>query len=234
MIHDVLSHLDAASSSEPEMVDGRLTLIATKRLEAYEVVNGSDDEVFHFDLYEWYIQQGWTDRILAIDSPHVITFLQRLAGTNIEHADLLCRFYTNRSRFFDAAEVQAELANSDFPISIKDRIRLLSLAKANANVSTTGVSRQQQQLLNHSVTELLEIAHIQDDLLERLRADDRIDPERALEIEEALKGKIQGLSEVGFNCSLLANDNYSHVAALQRLCRPSRLLRPLPAHLPCC
>ncbi|QGI84100.1 hypothetical protein CEK25_010829 [Fusarium fujikuroi] len=196
MIHDVLSHLDAASSSEPEMVDGRLTLIATKRLEAYEVVNGSDDEVFHFDLYEWYIQQGWTDRILAIDSPHVITFLQRLAGTNIEHADLLCRFYTNRSRFFDAAEVQAELANSDFPISIKDRIRLLSLAKANANVSTTGVSRQQQQLLNHSVTELLEIAHIQDDLLERLRADDRIDPERGLEIEEALKGKIQGLSEL--------------------------------------
>ncbi|KAM5345253.1 hypothetical protein ACJ41O_011115 [Fusarium nematophilum] len=196
MIHDALRHLDAASSSEPEMIDGRLTLIATKRLEAYEVVNGSDDEVFHFDLYEWYIQQGWTDRILAIDSPHVITFLQRLAGTNVEHADLLCRFYTNRSRFFDAAEVQAELANSDFAIGIKDRIRLLSLAKANANVATTGVSRQQQQMLNHSVTELLEIAHIQDDLLERLRADDRIDPERKLEIQDALKGKIQGLSEL--------------------------------------
>ena len=73
---------------------------------------------------------------------------------------------------------------------------MLSLAKANANVSTTGISRQQQQMLNHSVTELLEIAHIQDDLLERLRADDRIDPERAIEIEDALKGKIQGLSEV--------------------------------------
>ncbi|KAH6890629.1 Non-repetitive/WGA-negative nucleoporin C-terminal-domain-containing protein [Thelonectria olida] len=196
MIHDALRHLDAASSSEPEMVDGRLTLIATKRLEAYDVVNGSDDEVFHFDLYEWYIQQGWTDRILAIDSPHVITFLQRLAGTNVEHADLLCRFYTNRSRFFDAAEVQAQLAESDFPISIKDRIRLLSLAKANANVSTTGVSRQDQQQLNHSVTELLEIAHIQDDLLERLTEDSRIDPDRKVEIQEALEGKIQGLSEL--------------------------------------
>lgn len=31
-------HLDAASSREPEMADGRLALIATKRLEAYEVV----------------------------------------------------------------------------------------------------------------------------------------------------------------------------------------------------
>jgi nuclear pore complex protein Nup155 len=215
MIHDVLSHLDAASSSEPEMVDGRLTLIATKRLEAYKVVNESDDEVFHFDLYEWYIQQGWTDRILAIESNHVVTFLQRLAGTNIEHADLLCRFYTNRSRFFDAAEVQAELANSDFPISIKDRIRLLSLAKANANVSTTGISRQQQQMLNHSVTELLEIAHIQDDLLERLRADDRIDPERAIEIEDALKGKIQGLSEVSCGIFQITYNVCLHILAFQ-------------------
>ncbi|KAF7560927.1 hypothetical protein G7046_g3212 [Stylonectria norvegica] len=196
MIHDVLRNLDAASSIEPETVDGRLTLIATKRREAYEVVNNSDDEVFHFDLYEWYIQQGWTDRILAIDSPHVITFLQRLAGQNVEHADLLCRFYTNRSRFFDAARVQAELANADFPIGLKDRIRLLSLAKANANVVTDDVSRQQQQFLNHGVTELLEIAHIQDDLLERLMADERLPAERKAEIEAALKDKILSLTDL--------------------------------------
>lgn len=196
LIHDVLRDLDMASSKEPELIDGKLTVIATKKLEAYDVVNGSDDEVFHFDLYEWYIQQGWTDRILAIDSPHVITFLQRLAATNVEHADLLCRFYTNRSRFFDAAEVQAELANSDFALGIKDRIRLLSLAKANANVATVGVSRQQQQMLNHAVTDLLEIANIQDDLLGRLKVDERIDPDRKREIEQALDGKVLDLSEV--------------------------------------
>ncbi|PTB41657.1 uncharacterized protein TrAFT101_009736 [Trichoderma asperellum] len=196
LIHEVLRHLDAASSMEPLTVDGRPTLIATKRNEAYEVVNGSDDEVFHFDLYEWYIEQGWTERILGIDSPHVITFLQRLAGTNVEHADLLCRFYTNRSRFFDAAEVQAELASSDFPLNIKDRLRLLSLAKANANVATVGISRQQQQRLNHEVTDLLEVANIQDDLLGRLLADDRIDAERKVEIEKALDGRIISLSDL--------------------------------------
>ncbi|GAO18956.1 hypothetical protein UVI_02059370 [Ustilaginoidea virens] len=196
LIHDVLRHLDAESSTEPEMIDGKLTLIATKRLEAYNVVNGSDDEVFHFGLYEWYIEQGWTDRILAIDSPHVITFLQRLAGTDVKHADLLCRFYTNRSRFFDAAEVQAQLAESDFPIGIKDRIRLLSLAKANANVTTVGISRQQQQQLNHQVTDMLDIANIQDDLLDRLKMDDRIDLERKADIEQALDGKVQTLSDL--------------------------------------
>jgi nuclear pore complex protein Nup155 len=196
LIHDVLRHLDAASSAEPEMIDGKLTLMGTKRLEAYEVVNGSDDEVFHFDLYEWYVQQGWTDRILAIDSPHVITFLERLAATHYEHADLLCRFYTNRARFFEAAEVQFSLANADFPIGIKDRITLLSRAKANANVTTAGIGRQQQGVLNHAVTELLEVAHIQDDLLERLKADERIDSSRRVEIEETLNGKIQDLTDV--------------------------------------
>lgn len=203
MIHEVLRHLDEASSRQPEIMDGKPTLIATKRAEAYEVVNGSDDEVFHFGLYEWYIQQGWTDRILAIESPHVITFLQRLAETDVAHADLLCRFYTIRSRFFDAAEVQAGLAQSEFSIRIKDRIKLLSLAKANANVATVGISRQQQQMLNHAVTDLLDIANIQDDLLGRLLMDDRIEDDRKVEIEAALDGPILDLSDVSFTAKCL-------------------------------
>lgn len=205
MIHDVLRHLDQASSKEPELVDGKPTLMATKRMEAYEVVNGSDDEVFHFDLYEWYIEQGWTDRILAIDSPHVVTFLERLARTDVMHADLLCRFYTNRSRFFDAAQVQAGLAQSEFAISIKDRIKLLSLAKANASVTTVGVSRQEQQMLNHEATDLLDIANIQDDLLGRLCADERLDTDRKEEIEAALDGRILDLSEVSL-CQSIKNE----------------------------
>lgn len=202
LIHEVLSRLDAVSSAEPEMIDGRPTLSATKRMEAYDVVNNSDDELFHFDLYEWYIEQNWTDRILAIDSPHVITFLQRLAGKDVRHADLLCRFYTHRGRFFEAAKVQADLAKSDFALGIKDRITLLSRAKGNASVSTTGVSRQQQQLLNHEVTELLEIAHIQDDLLERLMADSRLPPDRRDDVQKVLDGPIQDLTEVSLAISL--------------------------------
>jgi nuclear pore complex protein Nup155 len=198
LIHQVLQQLDQVSNSEPEMLDGRPTLAATKRIEAYNVVNDSDDEVFHVDLYEWYFAQGWTDRILSTESPHVVTYLQRLALTDAHHAELLCRFYTHRSRFFDAAHVQAVLARSDFAISIKDRITLLSRAKGNASVATTGVSRQDQQELSNDVTELLEVAHIQDDLLERLRADARIPSERKLQIEHDLDGRILDLSNVSF------------------------------------
>jgi nuclear pore complex protein Nup155 len=196
LVHDVLRKLDQVTTAEPELIDGRPTLAATKRVEAYNVVNDSDDEVFHVDLYEWYIEQGWTDRILAVESPHAITFLQRLASQDARHAELLCRFYTHRSRFFEAARVQADLARSSFAIGIKDRITLLSRAKGNASVSTSGVSRQDQQLLNHEVAELLEVAHIQDDLLERLRADVRIPAERKVEVEHDLDGQILDLSDV--------------------------------------
>ena len=78
---------------------------------------------------------------------------------------------------------------------VKDRIKLLSLAKANANVATVGVSRQQQQQVNHEVTDLLDVANIQDDLLQRLKADDRIDPERKAEIELALTRVTSASSE---------------------------------------
>ncbi len=210
LIHHVLQDLDAASTREPDMLDGKPTLIGTKRAEAYDVVNNSSDEVFHFDLYDWYIQQGWTERLLAIESPHATTFLRRLASQNVGHADLLCRFYTMRGKYFDAAKVQSDLAKSDFPISIKDRLTLLSKAKTNASVMTAGISRQEQQLLNHEVTELLEVAHIQDDLLERLIADSRIPAERKPEIQSALDAQIQGLSEL-FN-------NYADQAGYYDLC----------------
>ncbi|ORY58196.1 Non-repetitive/WGA-negative nucleoporin C-terminal-domain-containing protein [Pseudomassariella vexata] len=196
LIQNVLHNLDAACAHEPDTIDGKRTLIAIKRDEAYAVVNESTDEVFHSDLYDWYVQQGLTDRLLSIESPHVIRFLETLAATDVGHADLLCRYYTLRGRFYDAARVQAELARSAFPISIKDRIQLLSRAKTNASVITTGIARQDLQMLNHEVTELLEVAHIQDDLFERLKVDPRIPPERIPEIESTLDGEIQSLSDL--------------------------------------
>lgn len=196
-IHEILTHLDNVSAREPEIVDGRPTLFATKRREAYDVVNSANDEVFHYDLYEWYIARGFTERLLSVDSPHVVTFLRKLAAVHREHAELLCRYYSMRRNFYAAAEVQADLACSqDFEISLEDRIRLLGQAKANASVATSGVSPQLQQVLNHGVATMLEIAHIQDDLLRRLQVDPRIPDDRKQEAMEFLNGPILDLTTV--------------------------------------
>jgi nuclear pore complex protein Nup155 len=201
LIFAVLQAVDSYAERGPETIDGRLTISAQKRNEAYDVVNESQDEVFQFDLYDWYLEQGWTNRLLRVQSPYVVTYLERLASTKVDHADLLWRFYANAERYFDAAGVQLNLAKSDFPLSLEKRIEYLSRAKANAATNGGSVGRQARQVLLHEVSELLEVANIQDDLLQRLKGDPRVDAAKKPQIIEELDGQIVGLTEV---CGTLA------------------------------
>ncbi|OBT97132.1 hypothetical protein VE01_04801 [Pseudogymnoascus verrucosus] len=197
LIHLVLEDLDRVSGQQPEFnADGMYTVVAMKRQEAYAIVNESTDEVFHYDLYDWYLTQGWTDRLLAIDSPFVISYLQKQSLTSIDRADLLWRFYASGKRYHDAASVQVGLAKSEFPLDLKTRIEYLSRAKANGSTTTIGIARSAQQVLLREVTELLEIANIQDEILQRLRNHPRLDQSRREEIVRELDGPVHSLSEL--------------------------------------
>ena len=195
LIHNILQIVDDVTSRQPEMIDGRPTLAATKRNEAYGVVNDSDDELFHFDLYDWYLQQGWSDRLLSVQSPFIVPFLTQVARIDVDRADLLWKFYVHNEEFFNAAIVQLDLAKSFFEIPLARRIEYLSRAKANAQTQSGGAGRQQRQVLLYEVTELLEVANIQDEILTRFRADERIPLERQQTEMRKLNGQIQPLNE---------------------------------------
>lgn len=196
LVHDVLQTVDQISSQQPEMIDGRMTVAARRRNEAYAVVNESDDEVFQNDLYDWFLSQGWVDRLLSVQSTYVVKYLERLSSQSVAGADLLWKFYANNERYYEAAAVQLLLAKSDFALPLKQRIEYLSRAKANASTHTLGTGRQARQVLLHEVVELLEVANIQDEVLQRIRNDARLDAERKPEVVEQLDGKIMGLTEV--------------------------------------
>lgn len=196
LVHEILIHVDEISRRQPEMMDGRYTVTAIKRNEAYNIVNTSDDELFQYDLFDWYLSQGWDDRILNVESDFVVAYLQKLSATEIVHADLLWRFYAHKERFYDAATVQLQLAKSDFPLALKQRIEYLSRAKANASTHTSGVGRQARQILLHEVSELLEVANIQDDILQKLKGDERLPAARRPEVVKELDGPVIGLTEV--------------------------------------
>jgi nuclear pore complex protein Nup155 len=204
LIQTTLTMVDDTTSRQPEFLDGRPTLAATRRNEAYTVVNESDDEVFQFDLYDWYLTQGWTDKLLSIDSPFVITFLSREAKTNVDRADLLWKFYVHHGDFFNAAEIQYELAQSQFQLPLSRRIEYLSRAKTNANAQAGAVGRQTRQVLLYQINELLEIATIQDQLVGHLRADSRIPADRKADELSVLDNQIQPLGTVSLTHSLSA------------------------------
>ncbi len=195
-MQEVITRVDEASRRAPEIVDGVYTAAAKKCREAYDVVDSSNDEVFQYELYDWYLTQGASERLLAVKSPYVVSYLQRKAKQSVQHADLLWRYWAQRERYHDAATVQLQLAKSEFQLTLDKRIEYLSKAKANAFTLTPGTDRLARQQLLHDVTEQLEIGTIQEELIPRLQRDPRINPARKEEVMARLNGRILGVTEV--------------------------------------
>lgn len=201
LVYKVIQAVDQSTSQAPEMVDGKYTTTARRKREAYDVINDSGDEVFQMSLYDWYLSQGWSDRLLEVQSPHVITYLQRKSMDDVAHADLLWRYYAQYNDFAAAASVQLQLAKSGFDLSLDQRIEYLSRARANASTRTIGItemslSRQSRQELLREITDLLDVASVQEDLLQRLKADARLKDEKRPEILKQLSGQILSADEV--------------------------------------
>lgn len=188
LIANIVVAVDGLDASDPGVIDGQYTPIAKRRKEAYSVISESDDEVFLTSLYDWYLEQGWNDRLLATKSSFVVKYLERKSADDIYHADLLWRFYGQTERYYDAARVQYQLAQSAFTLRLNRRIEYLGQARANASTYTPEVNRQSRQKLLQEIGNLLDVATIQDDLLQHLKEDDRISGEN----KEAILAEVDG------------------------------------------
>ncbi|KIW06004.1 uncharacterized protein PV09_03185 [Verruconis gallopava] len=200
LICQVITAADQAFSQATSADEFTLSTMTTRKQEAYTEINQSDDEVFQTYLYEWYLSQGWSERLLELDSPHVINYLKRKSTESIQHADLLWRYYARYHSYFEAAKVQLQLAKSEFDIKLPARIEYLSRAKANASARTNGLqefgrSKQSRQEVVRDINDLLDVGNIQEDVLRRLLNDKRLmgDEEKRMEVERELDGQILNL-----------------------------------------
>jgi nuclear pore complex protein Nup155 len=109
----------------------------------------TDDKLFHYSLYAWYINQNWIEQLMEIQSPYLEEYL--LAGKNdIKYAEYLARFYTRKNRFFDAAQLLCEVAH--YPgLSLDERLSYLTGALTNARSSSGSNS---QEILSQITDEL--------------------------------------------------------------------------------
>ncbi|KAK2759529.1 hypothetical protein FQN54_003008 [Arachnomyces sp. PD_36] len=194
LIYKVILAVDQLAARDPGMVDGQYTVTARRKNEAYDVISSSEDEVFLTSLYDWYLEQGWSDRLLEAKSPFVITYLERKSTDDIAHADLFWRYYSQANRFFEAAQVQLKLAQSAFSLSLGRRIEYLGQARANASTFTQDFGRQSRQRLLQEISSLMDVANIQDDLLQRLKEDPRITPEQKTEVLKEVDNAIMDLT----------------------------------------
>lgn len=190
--------LDEHMNEAPEQMDGQTTLAMKRRSEAYRIVNASEDAVFQMCLYDWYVSEDQADRLLEIDSTYVREYLKKRSQEDRAHADLLWKYFAHRNDFLQAASVQLDLARGFFDLSLEERIGYLSRARANANTRQTLLqdSRQSKQQLLREVSDLLEVANIQDDILQRMKVDKRLSGTRREEVLATLDGPILALDEL--------------------------------------
>ncbi|RDW83688.1 putative non-repetitive nucleoporin [Aspergillus mulundensis] len=196
LVFKVVLAVDKLAAQDPGVVDGQLTPIAKRKNDAYSMIAASEDQVFLTCLYDWYLEQGWSDRLLRSESKFVVEYLKRKSTDDISHADLLWRYYTQSERFFEAAQVQLELAQSSFILPLSRRIEYLGQARANASTFTQDVGRQARQRLLQQVSNLIDLANVQDDLLQHLKDDARIQPEAKAKALEEVDGPIMEVSTI--------------------------------------
>lgn len=190
--------MDKASAASPAEIDGRLTVTAKRAAEAYDVIDNSQDEVFQTNLYDWYMKNNRSERLLDLGSPYVVAYLRRGMDKDPAHADLLWRYFAHHHNYMDAASVQLLLAKGGFAIDLETRIGYLSRARTNASIRTTSLvdAQQSRQQLLREINDLLDVANIQDDILQRMSIDQRLNGERRLQVLKSLNGEILQLGEL--------------------------------------
>ena len=207
------------------MIDGAPSPITKLRNDTWTLIYNSNDELFHYQLYEWLYSQGGlhADRLLDINSPHVLGYLTHRGAESLEHCELLWQYHSRRERFFEAAEVLHELALSEFKLPLEKRLEFFSRARAFCNSSYGGASRRHMNDLGQKIQEELDVAIIQDDLLKRLREDIRISNDKKAKLEARLGEKILDLSDVGPPLSPLSplSTNSAPPSSLITLPRPT-------------
>lgn len=107
------------------------------RREVITMALNSRDELFHYNLYAWYIDNGITNELISIKTPYLEDYLKFFCRTN--NNQLLWRYYLNNNRFGDAADILVRMALEEPDAMLEERFdfltKALNLAQADETIS---------------------------------------------------------------------------------------------------
>ncbi|KAH0838249.1 nucleoporin [Lanmaoa asiatica] len=133
------------------------------RNHAYTLALSSDDEMFHSTLYDWLIDRGLADELLALRPQYLEAHLRREPVT-LPKYQLLWQFYVKDGQPLRAAEVLAILAEStDIDLDLSTRIEHFTLAVGNAKSHPVTASGRHETAIAFltDLEEKLDVAQVQ-------------------------------------------------------------------------
>lgn len=149
------------------------------------------DELWHVDLYQWLINNGLTDRLLEIKSPHLEVFLKRSSSQDqpneLKMLDLLWKHYEKTKNYSAAARVLSKLSEKQSPdVTLELRLEYLARAIMSAKSCNLRTSGSTDGEFLHQLEEKLEVARIQMQVYQALVRINSANPSRR--IDQALIG----------------------------------------------
>ncbi|CDK28483.1 unnamed protein product [Kuraishia capsulata CBS 1993] len=166
------------------------------RDESYRTCFEYPDKLFHFELYKWFVSQGVGEKLLDVDTPYVLPFLEENSKKGIQMAKLLWLYHAKKQNYFAAAQILYDLSLSTFEIDLANRIQFLSRANGFCNCVCPPNLRQEMNQLSSQTTDLITVANVQDELLSTILKDPRIGTDAKERAVEDLNGNILGISEL--------------------------------------
>ncbi|KAL7424377.1 hypothetical protein Q5752_000059 [Cryptotrichosporon argae] len=107
------------------------------RDEAYALAIASDDELFHFYLYDWHVARGRSDQLLEFDTPYIERYLQLTTSSVEDRRDLLWKYYARREEYMAAARALVDLAVRPGALRLHERTYYLAQALTNAKSASS-------------------------------------------------------------------------------------------------
>lgn len=166
------------------------------RNDSYEIALKFEDSLFQFELYEWFISQDASEKLLEIDTNYILQFLEQKSQQSLIISDLLWIYQSKKNNYYEAALISYNLALSDFKISLTQRNEYLSRAIGFCNCITLPSQRQQVVELFKLIEEVFEASNVQYDLLIEITNDEKIPEAQKVELVESLNDKILTVSEL--------------------------------------
>ncbi|KAL7641759.1 UNVERIFIED_CONTAM: hypothetical protein RMT77_007633 [Armadillidium vulgare] len=131
------------------------------------IVNSSD-ELAHVTLYQWLVDTGRTDRLLAISTPYLENFFTK---PNSKHPleNLLWRYYERNKEYYKAAKTLSQLADQSGDTLLSVRIEYLSRALMCLSSSQMTTATSYADFMLH-LEEKKDVARVQLMILEAIQA----------------------------------------------------------------
>lgn len=197
LVFKILSKVDLRTFQASESKDQlEINDIAEVRDSCYKICFASKDKSFHYEFYNWFIKLNAKERLLDIDTPYILPFLEKESENNLDLRNLLWLYHAKRENYYAAANILYTLAISEFKLTLEQRIEYLSRANGFCNCICPPNLRQRMIELSSTIQELFEVANVQLDVLNAVKEDSRISDENRNIAVTSLNFKVLSISDL--------------------------------------